>query len=134
MSSLIRGLNLTVTAAVLPGPSGKEAWPGRGMKGCFCRAAARGCYARSREGGIEEPSLPPPSWVAPRPDHLRFRRRTNPSAERPTPSSANEDGSGAAVGVSENRFVNEVKLPECTDSAFVTVRLVAAVKVVLAVS
>ena len=103
-------------------------------EGLFLQSGSPGLLRPEPRSGIEEPSLLPPSWVARRPDHLRFRRRTNPSTERPTPSSASEDGSGAAVGVSENRFVNEVKLPECTDSAFVTVRLVAAAKVVLAVS
>src|SRR5262249_9438793 len=59
------------------------------------------------------------------------RRRTTPSAGRPMPRRANEDGSGtAAVGVSENRFsIVSISCPNPRDRASVTLRLVAAVEV-----
>jgi hypothetical protein len=55
------------------------------------------------------------------------RRRARAKAERPMPSNAKDDGSGAVVsGVSENWFVITVRIAEFTEALSVTVRLVAA--------
>lgn len=67
-------------------------------------------------------------------DYDRFCRLTKPSAERPTPSNANDDGSGTVVGVSENWFVRKSRIPEVTVPESVRVRLVVGAKAMLSVS
>jgi hypothetical protein len=69
-------------------------------------------------------------------DYVRFCRRRRPRAERPTPSNAkdaNGDGFGTGTtGVSEKLFCSSAKVASVTENASVTVRLVVAAKVVLA--
>ena len=65
-----------------------------------------------------------------------LRRRTKPSVEIPMPSSAKDDGSGTEAGVSENWFLMSVTRAKGFGFVIVsvTVRLVAAAKVMLSIS